>query len=430
MGNNFSSNITRPLARVFLDAFESVRVMSKNVNTQLLAGKFDPSTGSIVDFKRPTDYVAKRTSDGDISAGPPSDIVTGKASGVVQDYITVDVAFGEVEQALEMDQLDELLAPMAQRIVTTLELDFAQFMMKNSGLLAGTPGLGVSTWDHVAEAGAVMQSGGVPMDSEWIYAFNPFSQTALASNQRSLGSGGVSGELIKTAHEKATVSDNFAGMRVMTATTLGTFTSGAYGGDLAGVISSIDITYPTAKDTMTQAIGVTGIGTFSGVVPAGTVVRITGRNRLNLATRQPVINAAGANIEFTAVVTADSTFSGGAGTLIVSGPAIFEVTSGGAGAYNTTDTAVAVSDVISILGSASTLFQPNLFWHKQAFSIGSVPIKKLFSTDTLATTKDGLQIRVSKFSDGLANKQIVRFDLHPAYGVMNPFFAGQGFGTA
>jgi hypothetical protein len=64
-----------------------------------------------------------------------------------------------------------------------------------------------------------------------------------------------------------------------------------------------------------------------------------------------------------------------------------------------------------------------------AFGIGSVPIKKLHSTDTLGTTEDGLQIRVSKGVGFLENNQKVRFDFRPAYAVYNPFFAGQGFGT-
>jgi len=67
MANNFDSNITRVLARVFLEKFESARILSKNVNTQLLQGKFNPSTGDTVDFKRPTDYISRRTPTGDLS---------------------------------------------------------------------------------------------------------------------------------------------------------------------------------------------------------------------------------------------------------------------------------------------------------------------------------------------------------------------------
>ncbi len=426
MANNFDSNFTRMLARIFLEKFESARVLSKNVDTQLLAGKFNPSTGDTVDFKRPTDYISRRTPEGDVSLLAVSDIITGKASGVVQDYFTVFVDYDEADEAIKMDQIDQLLAPMATRIVTDLELDFASFMLKNAGLLAGTVGTAVSTWDHVAESGAVMQATGIPMDSMWNFALNPFTQRTLASDQRSLGAGGVAGGLIDEAHKRAILSENFAGMRVMSATTLDSFTS-ATTGDLIGALNgNPDVTYVTHKDTMQQTLVVDGFGAFGASVPAGTVVQITGRNRLNLSTRQPMVDELGGNIEYTGVVVVDSAnFAGGAGTLLVSGPAIFEVD----GQFNTTDTAIVDGDVITILNADTTLFQPNLFWHKQAFGLGSVPIKKLHSTDTLATTEDGLQMRVSKGVGFLENNQKVRFDFRPAYAAFNPFFAGQGWGT-
>lgn len=426
MANNFDSNITRKLARSFLKPFESERVLSKNVDTQLLSGAFNPSSGDTVDFKRPTDYKSTRTSDGDVSSGTAESIITGKASGTVQDYFTVELDWQEADEAIKMDQLDQLIAPAAKRIVTDLEVDYANYMRKNAGLLAGTYGTAVSTWDHVAEAGAVMSSTGIPSDSDWCYAVNPYTQTSLASNQRSLGAGGSAGGLISDAHRNAIISDGFAGMKVMTATTLSSVTS-SVGADRVGALSANpDVTYVTAKDTMTQSLALSGFQA-NLVIKAGEVVQIAGRNRLNLNTRQAVIDETGANVLFTAVVTADVTLSGtGTGTIVVSGPAIYEAS----GAYNTVDSAPVSGDVVTLLGAASTIYQPNLFWHKQAFSIGSVPIKKLYSTDTLFTTNDGLQIRVSKGASIRENKQIVRFDLRPAYGTMNPFFAGQGWGAA
>jgi hypothetical protein len=70
-----------------------------------------------------------------------------------------------------------------------------------------------------------------------------------------------------------------------------------------------------------------------------------------------------------------------------------------------------------------------LFFHKEAFGIGSVPIPKLYSTDTIATTEDGMQIRVSRGASLRENKNIVRFDFLPAYAALQPFFSGQSFGT-
>ncbi|PCJ24147.1 MAG: hypothetical protein COA96_10400 [SAR86 cluster bacterium] len=421
MANNFDSNITRKLARVFLEKFESKRVMSKNVNTQLLKGQFDPSSGTRVDFKRPTDYKSTRTSDGDISSTTAQDIITGKATGTVQDYITVEVAFSEAAQSIEMDQLDDLLDPMATRIVTDLELDFAGYMMRNSALLAGVHGQGVGTWEEVAEAGAVMESAGIPKDGNWFYSCNPYTQRSLSGVQRSLGAGE---KLVMSSHEMATITPMFAGMSVMTATTLASYTSPA-STDLVGAVNGTpNVSYLAAKDTMTQTIVCDGF-TDSLTLKAGQMVRITGRNRLNLNTRQPVITETGATVVWTATLAQDAVMTGGAVTLVLTGPAIYEAN----GAYNTTDSAVADNDVITILGAASTLYQPNLFWHKQAFSIGSVPIAKLYSTDTLATTEDGLQIRVSKGTSFRENKQMVRFDLRPAFATLNPFFSGQGFGA-
>lgn len=426
MANNFESNFTRQLARVFLEKFESSRVLSKNVNTQLLAGRFNPASGANVDFKRPTDYVTSRSSTGDVT-GTANDITTGKATGTVQDYFSVLVDYNEADEALKMDQLDQLLAPMATRIVTDLELDFAAFMLKNSGLFAGTIGEAAITWDEVAEAGAVMQSHGVPMDDLWTYAVNPYTQKGLASDTRSLGAGGAAGGPIVTAHEKATLTKNFAGMSVLSATTLASYTLPTTG-DLVGAMNGApDATYLTAKDTMTQTLAVDSFGAFAGVIPAGTVIQVTGVNRLNLSTRQPIKTAAGATVTWTATVVQDSAaFVAGAGNLVVTGPAIFE----SGKPYNTVDAAIGAANVVTILGVDATAYQPNLFWHKQAFSIGSVPLKKLHSTDTLATTEDGIQMRISKGSDFLLNTQQVRIDMRPAYAALNPFFAGHGWGVA
>ena len=328
-----------------------------------------------------------------------------------------------VDQALKMGNLDKKIMPMGRRLATKLELNMARFMMKNAGLLSGETGNAVNTWSEVARAGAVMSAHGVPDDVEWFYTMNPYTQTALADVQRSLG---AVDNLVDSAHKKATISSNFAGMRVMTASTQASFTTGA-GADRVGTLSaSPDVTYLTAKDTMTQVLAVTAFQA-NLVVAAGEIVRITGRNRLNLSTREAVIDETGSKVLWSGTVTEAVTLNGsGAGNLVVTGPAIFENN----GQYNTVDEAPLSGDVITLLGSADTQYQPNMFWNKQAYSIGSVPIPKLFSTDTIADTEDGLQIRISKGADIITNKQIMRFDIHPAFAVLNPFYAGHSYGTS
>ena len=428
MANNLDSNFSRKLMNSFLKGFENARVLSKNVDTQLFQGKFNPSTGEDIDVKRTTDFLSVRTPKGNVTAETASSIITGKATATVQDYFTSFVDYDEADEALKLNQLDQLLAPMATRMVTDFEIDYAKFMMNNTALLSGTPGTAITTWAHIADAGATLDTTGVPRDAQWKCAVNPFTQVALADVQRSLGSGGTSGSLVKSAHEKAIITDDFAGMRVMSANTLASYTTGT-GADRGGTLTATPTaTYVGAKDTMTQSLAVTALEA-NLVVAAGETVTITAAagaiNRLNLSTRNQIVDAAGAAILWTGTVTAEVTLgAAGEGTLVVTGPMISE----SGGQYDTVSQPALSGDVITLSGAATTLIQPALFWHPQAFTVASVPIKKLHSVDTTATTEDGLAFRVSKGSDFLANEQKVRIDFRPAYGVMNPFFAGQLFG--
>ena len=421
MADNFESNFTRKVSMKVLDRFEANRVLSKNVDTQLVSGQFTPNSGTQVDVKRPTDYTTISTATGNISTSR-SDIITGKATATVQNYITVAVDYDEVDEALKMGtDISRFWDDISTRIVVDLELAFAAYAVKNVALHQGSQNQGVRSWEDVANAGALMQASGVPMNKRWCYFLNPYSQVALATEQRSLGTNPEVG----TANDTATIKTNFAGFDVKTATTLPTYAIPAVN-DFVGTINGTpDVSYVTAKDTMTQSINVDGFGAFSGTLVAGTVVEITGRNRVNLSTRALIVDDTGGNVRFTGTLSADAVLTAGAGTIVITGPAIWE----DGGAYNTTDSAIAAGDVVSILGGRQATYMPNLFWHPDAFTIASVPMKKLHSTDTLATTMDGLQLRVSKYSDGDANKQTVRIDLHPAFGTMNPFFAGQGFGS-
>ena len=422
MANNFDSNFTRKLMMKVADRFEANRMMSKMVDSQTYKGSFNPNTGDTIDIKRPTDYKTTRTSNGDISATTAQEIITGKASATVQDYITVEVDYDEADEALKMGtDMDRFFDDIANRIVIDLELDFAEFAAKNVGLRQGTPGQGVDSWAEIAEASALMKTTGVPMNKRWCYFLNPYSQVALSVEQRSLG---VNPE-VATATEQALVNKNFAGFDVYTATTLPTITTDSAADRVGAVAVNPDVTYVTAKDTMTQQIAVSGFGA-NLVIKAGETISVTGRNRLNLATRKLAVDATGTEIVFTGTVVNEVTLDGtGAGTITITGPGLFEAT----GAYNTTDTAIVAGDVVTLGGAASSVLAPNLFWHPDALAIAYVDMKKLNSTDTIYRSRDGLVMRCSKDSDVRANKQIVRFDLRPAYGVTNPFMAGQGFGN-
>lgn len=423
MANNLQSNFARKIMPVFLEHFMANRVLTKTVDTQLFAGSFKPDSGDTVDIKRPHDFRAIETADGDLTSETKNSLISGKASATVQNYITVPVDYTNLERALELNQLDEILAPAAKRMVTTLELNLCRFMQNNLGLSYGTPGQAVDSWTDVAGAGALMETLGVPSD-ELCYVMSPFTQTNLAAAQSALASGKTG--LVDDAWQKAMISKDFAGMMVMASNALKSRRSSDTGGDRVGAVAAAPTsTWVAAKDTMTQSVAVDGFtGNFT--VKAGEVVEITGKHHLSLSTREPALGADGSPLKFRGTVTADAAITSGSGTLVIAGPAIQEAN----GQYNTIDVALADGDVVTILGADDTVYQPNLFYHKQAIALATVKLPKLDATDTVATTEDGFSIRVTRDSDSTKNTHSVRFDMLPAFGCLNPFFGGQGFGVA
>lgn len=423
MANDFTSNTVESLARIFTEKVESSLVLTKTVNNQMLTPRLTPRSGGEVSFKRPTRFKSKRTAAGDISGLDKNDIIVGKATGQVQPYITVDTEWENVEEALEMDQKDALIEPMVEEAVVELESDLARYMLANGGLNYGTPGTPISKWSDVANAGALMQSIGVPSDGNKYFVMNPFSTTNLADTQSGLASG--SNNLVDTAWKKAQIDKNFGGLHAMTSNALVSYTSGNTTADRVGALSATpDATYLAHKDTMIQALPISG---FTGAteIKAGEFVTIAGRFRINLSTREPVFDAAGNMIVWSGVVTEDATLVAGAGTINVAGAAISDTNS----AFDTVNSPLTSGDIVTILGDDNTTYQPSMFYHEKAFGVGFVKLPKLYSTDTVAKMKDGFTFRMSKYSDGDANRQKLRVDILPAYITFNPFFAGQASGT-
>lgn len=429
MANNLSSNVSTKVARVFAEAFESSRVLSKAVDTQLISGAngVDNSTGDTVYLKRPTQYKAIETADGDISAETKNDIGVGRIAATVQDFITVPINYTNLEEITQLDQMREILAPAAEELCNRLELNIGQKLNENAGLAYGTPGTAVTTWEHVAGAAALTNSIGMPQSGERYYVMNPFVGMKLASAQSGLN---AADSLVRTAWEDAQISGNFGGLRALQSNSIKTYTSGA-AADRAGTLAATpNATWATHKDTMIQTLSLTGLSvSTTNAVSAGDIIEVTGRYVINQATRQVAIGADGNPIKWRCtVVTGGNTDAGGAVTVTVTSAAIYGAT-GLDAQYQTINSALTSGDVITILGAASTVYQPGLHFHKKAFALATLQLPRLSATDMMITSKDGLRMRITKYSDGDKNAQRWRIDMLPVMGVVNPLFICKGFGV-
>jgi hypothetical protein len=423
MANNFDSNVEKRIASSFGKAFQSQRVLTKAINSTIADNKFTPFTGSTIYVRKPYESKIVRTSGGDIT-GQTDDIVSGQVPVTVMNMFTTFLDWNVVDEALKMDSMDEIMKPCATRIVTELELDIANRMLLGGGLLVGSPGTAVTKWSDVAAANTLLTDIGAPAE-DCYYVMTPGTQQALADAQKGLSNG--DGSLVNDAWRNSLVSKNFGGLTALSSNCLKSFTSGAAADRAGTVTGTVSQTWALNKDSTTQTIAVTAFSADTAAAfKAGDVVQITGRNRINPHTGQLLMDAAGASVKFTGIVQADvATVGSGVASLVISGNAIYE----SGGKYNNIDSSITAGDVITLLGTAGTVYKPNLFFHKDAFTMATVKLPRMYSTDTYITTKDGFSIRVSKYADGDANTNKVRFDLLAAFGVINPHMAGRGYGV-
>lgn len=420
--NNLDSNVSQIVLKKFLPGFMSDLVLAKTVDRQLLAGEINSSTGDSVSFKRPHQFASKRTATGDISGQAKNNLISGKATGKVGNYITVAVEYGQLEEAIKLNQLDEILQPVRERIVTDLETELAQFMMNNGALSLGSPNTPINKWSDVAQTASLMKDLGIKTGENYA-VMDPWSAQRLADAQSGLHG---NDQLIRSAWEDAQISGNFGGIRALMSNGLASRTQGAFGGTLT-VQTAPTVTYNAVKDTYQFTVTLTGAtASVTGFLKAGDQIKFTNTYWLQQQSKQVLYNGS-APISFTATVLSDAnSTAGGAVTVTLSGVPIYDPTNP---QYNAVSRQLAAGDAVTVIGTAGQTMKPNLFYNKFFCGLGTIPLPKLNSIDSAVATYKGFSIRVHKYSDGDANVQKMRFDLLPAYVCFNPHMGGQFFGN-
>lgn len=420
--NDLNSNVSQIVLKKFLPVFMSDLVLAKTVDRQLLSGEINASTGDSVSFKRPHQFKSLRTATGDISGQAKNNIISGKATGRVGNYITVAVEWQQLEQAIKLNQLEEILAPIRQRVVTDLETELAQFMMNNGALSLGSPNTPINNWSDVAQTASFMKDIGIYQGENYA-VMDPWSAQRLADAQTGLH---ASDNLVRTAWENAQIPSNFGGIRALMSNGLASRTQGDFGGTLT-VQTAPTVTYVSVKDTYQFTVTLTGAtASVTGFLKAGDQLKFTSTYWLNQQSKQVLYNGS-TPISFTATVLADAnSTAGGLVTVTLSGAPIFDATNA---QYNAVNRQVAAGDAVTVIGTAAQAMKPNLFYNKFFCGLGTIPLPKLHSIDSAVATYEGFSIRVHKYADGDANVQKIRFDLLPAYVCFNPHMGGQFFGN-
>jgi hypothetical protein len=421
MANELQGNINKKLLKAFTKNFMSDIVVANTVDRQVLVNDFDPSTGTQVAMKRGTQYTPQRSDDGDLTSATANPIRVGQVLGEVGQYITVFVENTQVEEALETDQLDQLMKPITEDMSITLESELVDRMIKNAALVSGTTGTKVNKWSDIANAGALMKEVGVPAGERYAVISN-FEEVSLANVQAGLG---VNPE-VSSAWNTATIRERFGGFdRVLSSNNLPQYQVGT--ATAAALSATPNATYTQYKNTYQMSLNLSGVTPSTGTFKAGQQIQIAASKLVNMRNQRLVRKDAN-DIPITLTVMEDATASAGVITgLVVSGAAIYEA--GVLSSFNTVSRALASGDALVLLGTANSVQRPALAYHKQFFGLGSVQLPKLHSIDSSIINYNGFSIRVHRFSDGLGNKNRYRFDMLPTFACFNPFWGLQLHGT-
>ena len=422
MANNLSKNTVANILRKFLAPWQNDIVTLNTVNKTIIPkGSVNPRSGSTVQVKRPHQWKTERTSDGDISGGTRSDIIAATATANVQDYFTEHVEWSQLEEAIQLDQLDEILNPIRQKIITDMEVDFNKFIKNNGAQFLGTVDTAVDSWGDVAQVNSFCAALGFPVGD--IYAqMGPYAIQDLADAQTGLAANGD----VKSAWEKSIIPRNFGGVQAYVSNSLPTHAVGTWDAGLQ-LNAAPTQTYVAAKDTyQTTMVLKGGDASVTGFVKQGDIVQVEARYWNQMQTKAVAAGRAGAGIAYTGVVSADANSTGaGLITVILNGPAISDGVN-----YDTIASAMNTNDNVNILsGTSAGTTVPNLFYHRDAFGFLTVDLPKLHSIDSQVANFMGMSIRIHKYADGDANKQICRFDVLPAYASYNPLLAGRFYGA-
>lgn len=417
MANTLTENTSSIVLKKFLDGFMSDIVLAKSVDTQIIAGELNPNTGDTVRIKRPHQYVAERTTDGDVTGTTKNQLTSATAFAKVGEYITVRVEWTNLEEAIQLNQLDEILKPAHTEMVNALETEIGRRMINGGALSLGSPDTPITKWSDVAQGQSLLNDLGVPGQN--MAALDPWSTQALADAQGQLANGDNS--LVNNAWTMAQISRNFGGIQAFNSNGLANYTSGTEAGETLQILGTPVVTYSALKDTYETTLTLDGLLTATGTLNAGDILEFQTTFFLNQRSKQ-VLSRDGDPIKFTGTVTEDAVGSGSVITVTISGAPIFDPANE---QYNVVNKALADNDDVLILGTPSKQYKPSLFYNQQAFALGTIELPTLAALDSTVVNNEGFSIRATKYSDGDANKQMMRFDLLPSFAVLQPHKMGK-----
>ena len=321
----------------------------------------------------------------------------------------VDTQFSTADLLLSMDDFKgRLIKPAIAAIANKIDTDGTLMAFQNTANAVGTPGTKPTTVAPFLQAGALLDSEGVPRDGQRNIILDPWTMASMV--------GGLSGLFnpqaqIGEQYKKGLITRETLGFDWFQDQNIQNYTVGAQGGSPKFGTAGVSSALITSGWQDSGTLYTTGWTASANVVNVGDIITIAGVQAVNPQNRQafgggvlrqfvvrPAVGTP-SNGTFTATTNSFGQVIGGSYTSDGSGilqltiaPAIIT-----AGQFQNVTAAPANNAAITVLGAANTVSPQSLAFHRDAFTLASADLELpdgVHFAGRAADKQTGLSIRL------------------------------------
>lgn len=352
------------------------------------------TVGETVSIRRPTDFTVR-----DGATAVIQDVVEGKTTFTVDKQKGIDFKFTSQDLTLQIGDLaDRVMKPGLIQLANQVDLD-VMALYKHVPKHVTIPSGGMDSFADFALAPTLMDKCSIPQEGRNA-VLTPTDHWALLGSSTNL----YMQDVAKSAYRTARVG-MVANVDTYMSQNAPTHLTGSRTGTDAIAASFTGDTWASTKDTNISTINIGSMSGAAVTLKAGDTITIADVYDVN-----PVTKAALAHLKQFVVVN-NETASGSAIASCEISPAIIP-----SGAHATVAFASGVTDIntktVTYQGAASTNYQQNLFFHKNAFGLVMVPmVSPPGATDVGRRSYKGMSVRVIPYYDGTNDVSNWRLDI-------------------
>lgn len=367
--------------------------------------------GASIRIRRPADFTLRTG-----NAVTTQDVIEGYTTLTVDQQVGVDFNISGLDLTLkDTERNARIIKPAMSTIANGIAKDVAEVMYRGAYNWVGTAGNTIDSFADFAVPAARMDLMAIPQ-SERSALLSPQDYWGLLGSQTALYINGPA----QDAYREGKLG-MIGGIDTMMSQVVPTHTNGTADNTTPLVKgASQNVTYDTAKNTWTQSLLTDGHDA-SSTITKGSVFTIANVFMVNPKTKA----STGVLQQFvvTADVTADATTTNTT-TLTISPPIIVS------GPHQTVNAAPADDAAITFVGSASTAYRQNLFFHKNSTAIAFVPMEiPPGTTGGSRQSYKGISMRIMPYWDGVNDLSKWRIDVLYARSVIDPRLIVRSSGT-